>query len=134
MAERLQELVVVTPEREVLREQVYLVLARGEQGELGILPGHAPLMTTLKTAPLEARRAGERMVLAVAGGFMAVNPQGVTVLAGAAERAEEIDVARARRARERAEQRLRSGDPDIDIARARAALQRALLRLQLAEE
>ncbi|MBO8127933.1 MAG: F0F1 ATP synthase subunit epsilon [Peptococcaceae bacterium] len=132
MSEKLQELVVVTPEREVLREQVRFVLARGGLGELGVLPGHAPLITTLETAPLEARRENKRIMLAIAGGFMEVSPQGVVVLADAAERAEEIDVPRARRAKERAEKRLASKDLDIDIRRAEAALKRALVRLQVA--
>lgn len=128
------ELVVVTPERQLLREKVAEVTLPGAKGCLGILPGHAPLMSELGIGELNYHSAGaaENTVIAIVQGFSEVLPDRVTVLAETAERAEEIDLARAEAAKARAEQRLTSGDPNIDWDRAFVALQRAVIRIQVA--
>jgi F-type H+-transporting ATPase subunit epsilon len=118
----------------LLREKVANVQLPGANGELGILPGHAPLITELGNGELSYRAssAGEPVVLAVLSGFVEVLPDRVTVLAEVAERPEEIDVRRAKEALARAEKRITSGDPEIDWDRAAVALQRALIRIQVA--
>lgn len=126
------ELVVVTPERQLLREKCDSVQLPGANGYLGILPGHAPLMTELGIGQLTVRSGKSEANLAVIRGFAEVLPDRVTVLAEIAERAEEIDVPRAQAARERAEKRLASQDPNTDWNRATAALERALIRTQVA--
>lgn len=130
--EKLQRLAIVTPERLVFSDEVRYVQARGAEGELGILPDHAPLITSLKIGVLRIKKDGKWRKAAVHGGFLEVKNNRVVILANACEMAEEIDVERARRAKERAEQRLRARTPDIDIARAEAALARALTRLEAA--
>jgi F-type H+-transporting ATPase subunit epsilon len=132
-AERI-ELVVVTPERQLLRQSVAEVQLPGASGYLGVLPGHAPLMTEIGIGELSYPGAGgqEFVHLALVRGFAEVLPDRVTVLAETAERAEEIDLARAEAARARAEKRLASGDTNIDWDRASIALQRALIRIQVA--
>jgi F-type H+-transporting ATPase subunit epsilon len=125
---------IVTPERVVLAEDgLDAVIAPGSEGELGILPRHAPLMTTLDLGELRIRRGNEETFFAVAGGFLEVRDDVVTVLADVAERAEEIDIDRAREARERAAASVGTRDAEIDAAAAAAALRRALLRLRVAE-
>jgi F-type H+-transporting ATPase subunit epsilon len=100
---------------------------------LGVLPGHAPLLSEMQAGELEYAREGGRHYLSLAGGFAEVLPDRVIVLAQTAEHAEEIDVERAERARKRAQERLdRPSDPELDMSRARAALERALARLQAA--
>lgn len=128
------ELIVVTPERQLLEETVVEVTIPGQQGELGILPGHAPLMTELGIGELSYRTAevSQPVSIAVIRGFAEVLPDRATVLAETAERAEEIDLKRAEEAKARAEKRLASGDPNIDWDRATVALQRALIRIQVA--
>ena len=127
------ELIVVTPERQLLRETVVEATIPGLEGELGILPGHAPLMTELGIGELSYRTAtsSQRIRLAVVRGFAEVLPDRATVLGETAERAEEIDLARAEAALARAEKRLASNDTNIDWDRAGAALQRALIRIQI---
>jgi F-type H+-transporting ATPase subunit epsilon len=127
------ELIIVTPQRQLLHEKVAAVQLPGASGELGILPGHAPLITELGNAELSYRSsgAGETVILAVLSGFAEVLPDRVTVLAETAERPEEIDVERAKEALARAEKRLASSDPNIDWDRATVALQRALTRIQV---
>ena len=125
---------VVTPERELARTDAEMVIVRGAAGDLGILPHHIPLVTPIRPSVLEVRTPGGRDRYAVTGGFLEVRGDQVTVLARTAERPEEIDVARAAGAKERAEERLRERTADLDIARAELALERALVRLQLAEE
>jgi len=128
------ELIVVTPQRQLLREKVASVQLPGASGELGILPGHAPLITELGNGELGYKASGgEPVVLAVLSGFAEVLPDRVTVLAETAERPEEIDVARAKEALARAEARLKSTDPDVDWDRATVALQRALVRIKVGE-
>lgn len=133
---RTVRLEIVTPERKVYSDDVTMVIARGGDGDLGILAGHAPLATTLKTAPLRIRKGegqAAEQVIAVAGGFMEVTPDKITVLAEAAELPEEIDVDRAQRSKERAERRLAdAGKEDLDFARAEKSLQRAINRIQTA--
>ena len=128
------ELIVVTPERQLLRERVVEVQLPGADGYLGVLPGHAPLMTEIGIGELSYHDAAgkESAHLALVRGFAEVLPDRVTVLAETAERAEEIDLARAEAARARAEKRLASGDTNIDWDRASVALQRALIRIQVA--
>lgn len=128
------ELEIVTPERLVVQDRVEEMQLPGRNGYLGILPGHAPLITELGIGQISYRQNGRTRCLAVAWGFAEVLPDRVRVLAETAERAEEIDVRRAQEARKRAEQRLRSGDPKIDCMRALFALSRAATRLEVATE
>jgi F-type H+-transporting ATPase subunit epsilon len=127
------ELIVVTPERQLLQETVVAVTLPGQGGELGVLPGHAPLMTELGIGELSYRtaNASQPVSIAVVRGFAEVLPDRVTVLAETAERVEEIDLRRAEEAKARAEKRLASNDPNIDWDRATVALQRALIRIQV---
>ncbi|MBN1366390.1 MAG: F0F1 ATP synthase subunit epsilon, partial [Dehalococcoidales bacterium] len=125
---------IVTAERLVFSDQVDEVVAPGTEGELGILPHHAPLMTMLKPGEIMLRKSGEQISLAVAGGFLEVRPDHVIVLADAAERADEIDTARAEAAKKRAQERLVKSDTEIEKARAEAALRRAIARLDVAEK
>jgi len=129
------ELVVVTPERQLLREGVVEVVLPGADGELGILPGHAPLITELGIGELRYRGAGgkEEVHLAIIRGFAEVLTDRVTVLAETAELAEEIDVERAKQALERARARIAANDTETDWIRAGAALQRALIRIKVGE-
>lgn len=123
---------IVTPSRILTQEQVDEVNAPGAEGYLGILPGHTALLTTLGQGELMYRKGEQRQYLALFGGYMEVRDDQVTVLADVAERATDIDRARAEAARDRAEQRLRNmHDHDMDYERARAALMRALIRLQV---
>jgi F-type H+-transporting ATPase subunit epsilon len=127
------QLSVVTPAREVARAKVRGVTVPGKSGYLGILPGHAPLLSELHAGELGYEREGSTEYLAVSRGFVEVLPERVIVLAEAAERAGEIDVERAERAKQRAEERLRKiTEPGIDRERARAALDRAETRLAVA--
>jgi F-type H+-transporting ATPase subunit epsilon len=130
------QLIVVTPERQLLRESVVEVTVPGLDGQLGILPGHAPLMTELGIGELSYRisTSSQPVVLAVISGFAEVLPDRVTVLAETAERAEEIDLARAEQAKARAEKRLSAGDTNLDWDRANIALQRSLIRIQVARK
>ena len=130
------ELVIVTPQRQLLRQGVAEVQLPGANGYLGVLPGHAPLMTELDIGELSYRDTGgkESSHVAIVRGFAEVLPDRVTVLAETAELAHEIDVARAEAARARAEKRLASGDTNIDWDRASVALQRALIRIQVARK
>lgn len=123
---------IVTPDRSLVCEEVDELQVPGAEGYLGILPGHAPLLATLKVGELWYRTGQERHYLAIAGGFVEVLPDRVTVLAQMAERAQEIDVARAEAARRRAEERLARPSADMDLERARVALMKARVRLQVA--
>ena len=123
---------IVTAEKVVYSEDVDVVVAPGVEGQLGILPHHAPLMTMLKPGELQIKKGGEESFLAITGGFLEVRPDRIIILADAAERAEEIDAARAEEAKRRAERRLKEHAPGIDMIRASAALQRALVRLEVA--
>jgi F-type H+-transporting ATPase subunit epsilon len=130
------QLVIVTPERQLLSEAVSEVTVPGLEGQLGVLPGHAPLITELGIGELNYRRKadGKQSVLAVVGGFAEVLGERVTILAETAERAEEIDLERAQAALARAEKRVASSDATVDWDRAFIALQRALIRIQVARK
>jgi F-type H+-transporting ATPase subunit epsilon len=130
------QLIVVTPERQLLHETVVEVTVPGLDGELGILPGHAPLITELGIGGLTYRTSsgGQSVPLAIIAGFAEVLPDRVTILAETAERATEIDLARAEAALERAQKRLASNDTNLDWDRATIALQRALIRIQIARK
>lgn len=125
---------IVTAERQVYADVVDIVIAPGSEGELGVLPQHAPLVTRLVPGELRVRRGGQEVSLFVSGGFLEVRPDKVVVLADTAERVEEIDAARAEEARRRAEERLRERPRDLDAVRAELALQRSLVRLRLVEK
>jgi len=126
------QLDIVTPERGVVSEAVDELILPGSEGYLGIRPGHAPLLTALGVGAIEYRNGKDVFYLAVSWGFAEILPDRVAILAETAEKASEIDVDRARRARERAEDRLKRPDPDTDFRRAQVALQKALIRLQVA--
>lgn len=124
---------IVTAERAVYSEDVDMVIAPGVLGQLGILPHHTPLMTMLESGELIARKGSDEFGLVVSGGFLEVRPDRVIVLADTAERAEEIDIARAEEAKRRAEKDLAEKYvPGVDAARAEAALRRSLIRLRVA--
>jgi F-type H+-transporting ATPase subunit epsilon len=126
------QLVVVTPVRQLLSESVTEVQLPGADGYLGILPGHAPLITELGIGELTYRTAGGQTgLLAVIRGFAEVLPDRVSVLAETAERAEEIDINRAKEALKRAQELIAAGGENVDWDRASAALQRALVRIQV---
>jgi F-type H+-transporting ATPase subunit epsilon len=132
MSDNKQRLEIVTPQRKVFSEDVDFLVAPGADGELGILPGHTPLITSLNVGIMRVEQDGKKFRIVVSGGFMEVRNSKVTVLATAAERTEEIDVARAEAAKKRAEERLVSKTPDIDTLRAEMALRRALMRIKAA--
>jgi F-type H+-transporting ATPase subunit epsilon len=125
---------IVTAERVVYTAEADIVIAPGVEGQLGILPHHAPLMTILQAGELVVRKGGEEESLAISGGFLEVRPDRVIVLADQAERAEEIDASRAEAARKRAEERLKEKPAGVDEARAEAALRRAMVRLTVADK
>src|SRR5262247_2114008 len=132
MAEKIQ-LEVVTPERRVLAESVDMVTVPGLGGELGILPGHTPLISQLQTGVLTYVQEGKSSSLHVSGGFVEVRDDHVSVLAEVAERPDEIDAARAKLSRERLEKQMTSwsgSEEDFEVARAK--LERSMVRLQLA--
>ncbi len=124
---------IVTVERQVFGEEVDMVIAPGVEGELGILPQHAPLITALREGELRIKQGTEERSFAIGGGYLEVLEDQVTVLADSAERAEEIDVARAEAARERAERLLKEGPTDtVDRGMIEGALQRSRVRLKVA--
>jgi F-type H+-transporting ATPase subunit epsilon len=125
---------IVTPERKVYEKDVNMVVVKGVAGELGILPQHIPLVTPLKVAPVKAKIDNKEEFIAVHGGFMEVRKDKVVILAEAAELGADIDVSRARLAKERAERRLAQKQADLNAARAELALQRAISRLETAGE
>lgn len=132
MAEKIR-LEVVTPEKTVVSEDAQIVMAPGTEGEFGVLDGHTPFLTTLKTGIIRYKdEAGAERALFVSSGFAEALPDKVTVLAEAAERRRDIDEARARAAMARAEERLAmNSSANIDVARAKAALARAMYRLDV---
>ncbi len=124
---------IVTPEKKEFSENVDFVVVPGELGELGILPNHIPLVSSLKIGEIRVHVDNNVTKFAVSGGFVEITKKKVTVLADTAERADEIDVERAQRAKERAERRLCENNyEDIDVERARIALKKALNRLKVA--
>jgi len=126
---------IVTAERIVYSEDVDALVAPGIEGQLGILPHHAPLMTILQAGELLVRKGGNEDSLAISGGFLEVRPDRIIILADAAERADEIDITRAEEAKKRAEERIASSQvADFDAARCDASLRRAVARLTVAEK
>jgi F-type H+-transporting ATPase subunit epsilon len=125
------ELQIVTPEKMLVREQVDEVEIPGTEGYFGVLPGHTPMLASLAVGELWYRKGQEKTYLSIAYGFCEVLPERVTILAQLAERAEEIDVARAEEARKRAEARLTAAKGEVDYERARSALVKSLARLQV---
>jgi F-type H+-transporting ATPase subunit epsilon len=126
------QLEIVTPEKKVVDTAAEEVQIPGKNGYLGVLPGHAPLITELAVGEIRFRQHSTEQRLAVAWGFAEILPNKVTILAESAERPSEINVERARKAKERAEQRLTSGDTSVDVERALDALHRAQARLDVA--
>ena len=125
---------IVTAERLVYSEQeVDELIVPGIEGELGVLPLHAPLLTMIQPGVLRIVKGGEEVAMAITGGFIEVRQNRVTILADAAERGDEVDVARAEEARRRAEERLAARESTEGLLRAEAALKRALMRLKAAE-
>jgi len=127
------QLEIVTPSRLLVKDAAEEAQIPGVTGYLGILPGHAPLITELGVGEITYKASGATHTLSVAWGFMEVLPDKVTILAEAAERPHEIDVERAQKAKDRAEQRLKSNDVEVDYTRAEDALQRAETRLNVAK-
>src|SRR6478736_5847970 len=125
---------IVTPERQVFSDQVDAVVCPGIEGELGVLPHHAPLLTTLGVGELRIRKGGTEEFFAIAGGFLQVRPDRVVVMAETADMASDIDLEKANEARREAERALEGAAQTdaVDLAAARAALQTALLRIRVA--
>lgn len=125
---------VVTPDGPILEDSFEMVSCKAENGELGILPNHIPLVAPLVISAVRLKRSGETVRVAISGGFIEVSDNKVTILAQTAETPGDIDVQRARKAKERAERRLRAKQDDIDFRRAEYALKRALNRLDVVEK
>jgi F-type H+-transporting ATPase subunit epsilon len=126
---------IVTAERVVLSEEdVDRLIVPGIEGELGVLPLHAPLLTSIQPGVLRVVKGEEETTMAITGGFIEVRENRITILADAAERGEDIDLARVEEARRRAEERLASREATVDIVKAEMALKRALVRLKAAEQ
>lgn len=123
---------IITAEREVYADDVDIVVAPGVDGQLGILPHHAPLMTALQPGEVMVRKEGEPSYLAVTGGFMEVMGNRVTILAAACEYSQEISEERAQAAMERARERLQNRASDLELEQATAAIRRAQVRLNIA--
>ena len=127
------KLEIVTAERMVFSEDVSALIAWGVEGQLGILPHHAPLMTMLQPGDLMIRKDKEEEYLVISGGFLEVRPDKVIILADACERADEIDIARAEEAKRRAQETMKAVPLALDAAAAEAALRRSIARLKVAE-
>jgi F-type H+-transporting ATPase subunit epsilon len=127
------KLEIVTAERMVFSDEVSALIAWGVEGQLGILPHHAPLMTMLQPGDLMIRRDKGEEYLAISGGFLEVRPDKVIILADACERVDEIDIARAEEAKKRAQETLKVAPLTVDAAVAEAALRRSIARLKVAE-
>ncbi|MFY4775237.1 F0F1 ATP synthase subunit epsilon [Metabacillus sp. RGM 3146] len=124
---------VVTPDGPVYEAQVEMVSVKAQSGELGILPGHVPMVAPLEIGAVRLKKDGATELVAVSGGFIEVRQDNVTILAQAAETAEEIDLKRARAAKERAERRLNQSADQVDYHRAQIALRRAINRIDVSE-
>ncbi|UOQ45359.1 F0F1 ATP synthase subunit epsilon [Halobacillus salinarum] len=124
---------VVTPDGPVLEGDYEMVSCKAEAGELGILPGHIPMVAPLTISAIRLKGEGDSNRVAVSGGFLEVRPKKVTILAQTAERPSDIDVDRARMAKERAERRMQNKQDNIDFKRAEMALKRAINRLEVFE-
>lgn len=124
---------IVTPDRKFFEEEVDMVIVRGVEGDLGILKGRAPLVTPLDIGKIKIKQDGKIRIAAIAGGYVEVGNEKTTIISDAAEWPEEIDIDRAKGAKQRAEERLKRRD-NIDIARAEIALRKAVNRIRVAEE
>ena len=127
------KLEIVTPDRVVLSEEVEYVGVPGVMGQFGVLKNHIPYLSALSIGSLYYKKGGDTKYVFVSGGFAEVDGESITILAESAERAEEIDVERAKKAKERAERRLKEQSEEVDYARARAALMRAIERIKTKE-
>ncbi|KGX87287.1 F0F1 ATP synthase subunit epsilon [Pontibacillus marinus] len=125
---------VVTPDGPVIENNYDMVSCKTESGELGILPGHIPLVAPLTISGVRLKSENSADIIAVNGGFVEVRPEKVTILAQSAELPSDIDIERAQKAKERAERRVNSGASDIDLMRAELALQRAINRIDVKEK
>ena len=134
MAENTIDLTIVTPERAIVHEEVDELEIPGSDGYFGVLPGHAPLFSELKIGEVGYRKGDRWFFLAVAWGFVEVLPNHVRILAETAERAQEIDVDRAMRAKQRAEELMARGGDNVDYNRALISLERAIIRIQVARK
>ena len=123
----------VTPERAIAHEDVDEVELPGEEGFFGVLPGHAPLLASLRPGEMWYRKGADKVHAFIGGGFAEVTPDRVSILAPVAERAEDIDLARAEASKRRAEERLAKPMTDVDFERARISLLRAISRLDIAK-
>jgi F-type H+-transporting ATPase subunit epsilon len=128
------QLEIVTPEKMVVKDVAEEMQIPGENGYLGILPGHAPLITELAVGEISYRKGGQTYYLAVAWGFAEVLPDKVTILAETAERPQEIDVKRAQESKRRAEEALKTGKTEDDFTHAENSLKRAETRIEVAEK
>jgi F-type H+-transporting ATPase subunit epsilon len=128
------KLEIVTAERQVFSGDVTTIIAEGTEGQMTVLPKHAPLITMLAPGELIIRKDGDEQYLVISGGFMEVMPEKVIVLADACERSDEIDLERAIAAKQRAEERLKGLTTEMDQSRAEAALRRSIARLRVAEK
>ena len=126
------QLEIVTPEKMVVRDVAEEMQIPGKNGYLGILPGHAPLITELAVGEISYRKSNQTLYLAVAWGFAEVLPEKVTILAETAERPQEIDVKRAQQSKQRAEDALKNGKTEADFSKAEDNLKRAETRLEVA--
>ena len=124
---------IITAERQVFSDDVNTVVVPGVDGELGVLPHHAPLITMIKPGEVLVRKDSEETYLFVSGGFLEVRPDKIIILADACERYDEIDIERAEAAKRRAEEGLKTHPPELDVSQAQAALLRAIVRLKVAE-
>ncbi|SRR5699024_5544868 len=124
---------VVTPDGPVLEDDFDMVSCKSENGELGVLPGHIPLVAPLSISAVRLKRENDVTLLAVNGGFLEVQPEKITILAQSAEKPSDIDVERAKKAEERAKQRLQSKQDNVDFHRAELALKRALNRINVTQ-
>jgi F-type H+-transporting ATPase subunit epsilon len=128
------KLEIVTPDRAFFSDEVDMAILRGIEGEFAVLKNMAPLITPLDIGKIRIKIGNEEKVVAIAGGYVTVSKDKTTVIADSAEWPEEIDVERAKRAKERAEKRLNEKKEGIDILRAELALKRAINRLNIAEK
>jgi len=128
------KLEIVTAERQVFSDDVTAIIAEGTEGQMTVLPKHAPLITMLAPGELIVRKDTDEQYMVISGGFMEVMPEKVIVLADACERSDEIDLERATAAKERAEERLKGLTTEVDQSRAEAALRRSIARLRVAEK
>ncbi|TXL66638.1 F0F1 ATP synthase subunit epsilon [Cerasibacillus terrae] len=125
---------VVTPDGPVLEDNFEMVVCKAENGEIGILPEHIPLVAPLTIGDVRLKRDNNTEYIAVNGGFVEVRPDKVTILAQSAEKSSDIDVDRAQKAKNRAEDRLQSKQDHVDFQRAELALKRAMNRLKVAQK